>query len=257
MSFSLRDFDLHEMLHCGLALRRAIQGEATMEEAAGRVVRYLYDECLDPESGARECALVRFYKTHSYGELEPGLQAFARERLGGREPRPEMKCLVLLASAGDEPGWNSRRHSRGHQAIPLPSPEIVEQAPMIAELIRGMGLDVEAVVTPRPGLVRGMEDRTYNVFFVPEALDSPFIPAQADFVRPHGIRSVLGFGGLLLTGELYAVIAFTRVPVPPGSADRFRNIALDLKVAISPLAGDLTFAAHAGVEPENSAAPLP
>ncbi|HEX7240700.1 MAG TPA: hypothetical protein VF263_10560 [Longimicrobiaceae bacterium] len=242
MSFSLRSFDLHEMLRCGLDVRRMVQAAASMEEAAQQVVRYFHEECADPETGARECVLARFYKTHSYGTLEPELQAFARERLGDRPPHGDMKCLVLLGTAGDEPGWNSRRDSRGHQAIPLPSAGMVERAPMIAELIRGLGLEIEAVVTPRPELVRGAENRTYNVFYVAEAEGSPFIPAQEDFVRPHGVRSVVGFGGLLLSGDFYSVILFSRVPIPPESADRFRNIALDLKIAISPLAGDLTFA---------------
>ena len=241
MSFSLTDFDLAEMLRCGLDLRRATKEAATMEEAAGIIVRYFHDAFRDPRSGERECALVRFYKTHAFGALEPELQAFARARMGGREPWDDMRCLVLLASTGDEPAWNSRRLSRGHRAIPLPSVQIVEQAPMIAELVREMGLDLEDVVAPRPQLVRGSEDRAYNVFHVAEAEGSPFIPAQADFVRPFGIRSVLGFGGLLLNGEMYAVVLFTRVPVPAESADRFRNIALDLRIAVSAFADGDTF----------------
>lgn len=241
MSFSLHDFGLHDMLRCGLDLRRALQGAATLEEGARRVTRFFFDSAVGAESGARECALVRFYKTHAFGALEPELRAFARARMGGREPWSDMRCLVLLASAGEEPAWNSRRLSRGHQAIPLPSVQIVEQAPMIAELVREMGLDLEDVVAPRPELVRGSEDRAYNVFHVPEAEGSPFIPAQADFVRPFGIRSVLGFGGLMLNGEMYAVVLFTRVPVPVESADRFRNIALDLRIAVSAFADGDTF----------------
>ncbi|HEU0079320.1 MAG TPA: hypothetical protein VFQ76_16820 [Longimicrobiaceae bacterium] len=241
MAFSLHDFGLHEMLRCGLDLRRALQGAASMEEGARRVTRFFFDSSVGAEGGARECVLVRFYKTHAFGALEPQLQAFARARMGGREPWADMRCLVLLASSGEEPAWNSRRLSRGHQAIPLPSVQIVEQAPMIAELVREMGLDLEDVVAPRPQLVRGSEDRAYNVFHVLEAEGSPFIPAQADFVRPFGIRSVLGFGGLLLNGEMYAVVLFTRVPVPAESADRFRNIALDLRIAVSAFADGDTF----------------
>jgi hypothetical protein len=241
MAFSLHDFGLHDMLRCGLDLRRTLQGAATLEEGARRVTRFFFDSAVGAESGERECALVRFYKTHAFGALEPELREFARARMGGREPWSDMRCLVLLASAGDEPAWNSRRLSRGHQAIPLPSVQIVEQAPMIAELVREMGLDLEDVVAPRPQLVRGSEDRTYNVFHVPEAEGSPFIPAQADFVRPFGIRSVLGFGGLMLNGEMYAVVLFTRVAVPAESADRFRNIALDLRIAVSAFADGDTF----------------
>ena len=239
MSFSLAHFGLKEMLRCGLDLRKGTADAATLEELAQGVVRYLYDSCRTP-AGSRECVLARFYKTHAYGELPAELQTFARGVLGGAEPTPDLQCLTLLATAGDKPGWNARQASHGHQAIPLPSVQIVEQAPMIAELIRAMGLDVRAVVAPQPELIRGMAGKTFNVFFVPEAAGSPYIPAQ-DFVRDYGVRSVLGFGGVLVTGEFYAVILFTRVAIPPESSDRFRNVALDLKLAISSAAVGATF----------------
>jgi hypothetical protein len=125
----------------------------------------------------------------------------------------------------------------------------VEQAPMIAQLVREMGLDLDDVVAPRPELVRGLEGKTYNVFYVPEALGSPAIPAQDGFVRPYGIRSVVGCGGIHLTGDLYAAILFSRVPIPPESADRFRNVALDLKLAISRFGDDAVFAPPDAAEP--------
>lgn len=250
MSFSLSRFGLKEMLRCGLDLRKSAGDASTLEELAQGVVRYFYDTCRTDE-GERECVLARFYKTHAYSGLPAELQAFARGALGGAEPSPGMQCLTLLATAGDEPAWNDRRASAGHQAIPLPSVQIVEQAPMIAELVRAMGMDVRAVVAPRPELIRGMEGKTFNVFFVPEAADSPYIPAQ-QFVRGYGVRSVLGFGGVLVTGEFYAVILFTRVAIPPESADRFRNVALDVKLAISSAGLDAVFSAAAdapAVEP--------
>jgi hypothetical protein len=249
MSFSLRRFDLREMLRCGLDLRRVSRDAPALDQAADAIVRYFYDSFVDPDSGERECALVRFYKTHPYGGLGPELQTFARERMAAA-PYDAMKCLVLLATVGSEPAWNSPRLSRGHRAIPLPSAEIVERAPMIAQLIRQMGLDLSSVISPHPELLQGLEGKTYNVFYVPDALGSEAIPAQDDFVRPHGIRSVLGCGGINLNGELYAVILFSRVSIPQESADRFRNIALDLKMAISPFAEDRVFSSPAAPVPE-------
>jgi hypothetical protein len=247
MSFSLTDFDLAEMLRCGLDLRRETKEAGNMEDAAETVVRYFHDAFRDPETDERECALVRFYKTHAYGGLEPGLQAFARGLMGGAEPWDEMKCLVLLATAGAEPSWNSRHLSRGHQAIPLPSVRMVEQAPMISQLIHQLGLDLASVVEPGEGVLPELGGKTYNVFFVPDAQGSPAIPAQDEFVRPYGIRSVVGCGGIHLTGDLYAAILFSRVAVPPESADRFRNVALDLKLCISPFRDDRVFAAVSAV----------
>jgi len=247
MSFSLTDFDLAEMLRCGLDLRRETKECTSMEDAAGSIVRYFHDAFRDPATGERECALVRFYKTHSFGALEPGLQDFAAKLMRGREPWDEMKCLVLLGTAGEEPEWCSRRLSRGHQAIPLPSVQMVEQAPMIAQLVRQLGLEIEHVVEPRAQLLGELGGKTYNVFYVPHAPGSPAIPAQDGFVRRYGIRSVVGCGGIHLTGDLYATVLFSKVAIPPESADRFRNIALDLKLCIAPFRDDRVFASSAGL----------
>jgi hypothetical protein len=243
MSFSLGAFDLPEMLRCGLDLRQATRSARSLEEAAGAVVRYLYDHLRDQEGGARQCPLVRFYKTHDFATLEPALQEVARAALG-REPAPGMKCLVLLASAGDKPEWNSRHRSQGHRAIPLASVAMVEEAPMIAQLIRQLGLELEAVVSPDESILGSLRGKTYNIFYVPEAHGHPAIPAQADFVIPMGIRSVLGCGGIHISGDLYAAILFSRVPIPAPSAERFRNIALDLKLCIAPFREDRVFASQ-------------
>ncbi len=65
-----------------------------MEEAAERVVRTLYDQLIDAETGARSCALVRFFKTHAFGELESDLRDFAREALHDERAAPTVSDLV-------------------------------------------------------------------------------------------------------------------------------------------------------------------
>jgi hypothetical protein len=228
MPSDLTKFGLTEMLRCSTELRRATKDAPTMEEAAQRVCRALYDELVTSDK-AKACTLVRCYKTHLYSKLEPELQAFTKATLQGQTPSPLMRCLTLLGTVGDEPAWNSRRTSAEHQVIPLASIDVIEKAPMIAQLIRQFGLELTDVVQPTTDLVRGVAGRTYGVFHVPEANGSPYIPAQKDFVLKFGIRSVLGFGGSLPTGDLFAVILFARVPISSETADRFRNLALDVK----------------------------
>jgi hypothetical protein len=111
---------------------------------------------------------------------------------------------------------------------------MVRQAPMISRLIEEMGLEIRDLLAPDPTFLHEGAGKSYNVFHVPEARNSPYIPAQEDFVVKYGIRSVIGFGGLLGDGEFFAVIMFSRGPIPQSSAARFRNIALDLKAAIHP-----------------------
>jgi hypothetical protein len=233
MPLDLERFGLGEMLKCSLEVRRVARDEATFEAASMRICEYLYDE-LTGADGNRACALVRCYKTHRFAALPNDLQRFARRamRSGGDpsiDPTPDMKCLALIATRGDETSWNERHLSSGHQAIPLPSPKIVQRAPMIAQLINEFGVQLSDVLQPSADVVRSLLGKTYGVFHVEQAAGSPYIPAQVQFVERYGIRSVLGFGGSLAGGELFAIILFTRVKVTPDAADRFRTVALDVK----------------------------
>lgn len=205
--YDLSRMTLKEMTQCGATLRRLGLGADSMEEAAGRLVRFLYDELGNGESGERVCLLARLYKTHSYGELEPSLQEFVRGIPDSAPTSPAVKCLTLLATAGDRPEWNDRHRSAGHRAIPLPSEEAVERLPMVAQLIRQLGVPVGSVVEPDAAILLDLQQRTFNVFYVPDALGSPYIPAQDEFVVRFGVRSALGFGGVLPTGDLFAAIS--------------------------------------------------
>lgn len=231
MPFDLKTFSLSDMLRCGLELRAQARDARSIEDAAQAIARYFYDELIEP-SGQRSCALVRCYKTHAFGDLPPDLQAFAQTVLGRAPHSPNTTCLTLLGTAGDRPEWNSRRRSLGHQAIPLETEEMVEQAPMIARLIKDFGLDFADVVSPITANLPQVEGKSQRVFYVPKAAGSPFIPAQADFVIREKIESVLGFGGMLRTGDLLAVVLFSRTPIGEDTAKRFQTLALDLRAAL-------------------------
>ena len=201
--------------------------------------------------------LVRCYKTHAFGSLPQDLRRYARRASGEIEvPRPTMKCLTLLATAGSEPQWNMRSSSKGHQAIPLPSPRIVERAPMIARLIKDFGLELTDVIEPTPEVVRNLAGKTYGVFHVEEAVGSAAIPAQEDFVVKHGIRSALGFGGSLVSGDLFAVVMFSRVSISVATADRFRTMALDVKSLFFPFGESAIFDVGSSIEETGSGSDL-
>ena len=240
-TLDIASFSVGDMLRAGVALRQVVGSADSMETAADLAVRYLYDNCIDRGSGRRACALVRFYKTHRLGGLQLGDRQFAESQLGGVHPAPDMRCLALLGTAGDEPAWNDRRHSRSHRAIPLPNADSVRGAPMIARLLGQIGLDIESVIRGNAPAQHSGGVPRYDVFHVEQALGSPHIPAQAEFVERYGIASVIGFGGLLRSGELFAVILFARTPIPAASAARFRTIALDVRSALYALEEDQTW----------------
>jgi hypothetical protein len=212
--YHLANFTLRDMTELGVVLRRLGEGAQSMEEVANRVVRTLYERLVDPDTGERSCALVRFFKTHAYAELDAPLRDFARGMLHDRTAAPGMKCLSLLATAGYRSEWNSRRASVAHRAIPLASEEIVSKAPMISSLLQQLGVELGVLLT--------------------------YIPDQDDFVKPIGVESVLGFGGMLPMGDIFVVIVFSRAHIPRETAELFRTLALNVKMATLPF-GDAVF----------------
>lgn len=238
MPFDLSRLSLSDMTECGATLRRLGDGASSMEAAATEVVSYLR-QALVTRDDAPACPLVRLYKTHALEKLPASLQEFARGA-GGQELDGGTRCLTLLATAGGLPEWNDRRMSRGHQAIPLPSPEAMRQLPMVLQLVRQLGLDPGQVVAPDADLMMDAAQRTFNVFYVPQAEGSPYIPAQ-EFVREHRIASVIGFGGLLPPAELFAVILFSEVPIGHEAAELFKPLSLSAKMPILRFAGGRVF----------------
>ena len=164
--YDLTNLSESDATQCGEALAQAASGASSMEEAANKIVGHLYDNLVDSETGAKSCALVRLYKTHAYGELDPELRGFAQGILGHAPDSEDMKCLTLLGTAGEKPEWNDRSKSEGHKAIPLPSEQFVSQIPMISRLVSQFGLDVNAVIRPDPSLLADLEKKEYRLFRV-------------------------------------------------------------------------------------------
>lgn len=241
MPSDLTQFGLADMLRCSLGLRRAASGATTFEESANRINTFLYDTLRASATGERQLVMARLYKTHPYRELEPAQREFADELLLGEPPGPDLQCLCLMATAGLEESWNDRRRSRGHVAIPLVSMDRIENAPMISAMVRQFGLDPVQLVNPPRELLGNLAGRTYGVFHVEHAPGDPNIPAQDDFVQPFGVRSVIGFGGALPSGAIFAAILFSRVTVTRDAADRFRGVALDAKSMLFPFSDAATF----------------
>ena len=236
--FTLSELSLDQVGVCADAIRGLGGGTGSMEEAAQRVVEYLRATLVDAE-GSPACVLVRLYKTHPFGELEPGLQEFARA-VAGRDLAAEVRCLTLLGTDGDRPEWQSRRLSQGHQAIPLADAEMVERLPMVLRLITALGLGVDEVVSPTRETARGLAVSSYGVFHVREAAGSPHLPAQ-DFVLANAVASAVGFGGVLYTGDFYAVVMFSRVEITEQVASNLKILSLPVRVPLLPFAGRSVF----------------
>lgn len=232
---NLGKLELADILAMGGPIRGFSSGCGSIEEGAQRVVGFLYEQ-LKGEDGKRPAlALARLYLTRRYGDLDQGLQGFARGILGGAAPRPDTKCLVLTATRGEDAAWNDRRQSAGHQAIPLPDPDFVARIPMVSEVFRQLGVDVHEMLRPdSPGLPE-LAGRQFNVFFEPSARGSRFIPAQEGFVVPHHVESVVAFGGALPGGELFVALLFSKVRISQEVAELFSSLGLSVKLMLMSL----------------------
>ncbi len=235
--FDISSFTVADMTACGKLIRDLESKSNSMEDVASSLVQALYNNFTNQKTNEKNFVLVRFFKTHSYGSLPSELQDFLIKTFADKpgfehQPDSETKCLTLLGTCGSKPKWNDRRKSVTHQAIPLYSEILVKKLPMVSGLIDQFGLSISDVIKPDRSIQIEKEDKGFNVFYVPDAKESKFIPMQKEFVVPFGIESVLGFGGRQPNGDVFAIIIFSKTHIPEAAAMMFKTISLSVKAAI-------------------------
>ncbi len=229
--FDLASFRLQDMTDCGAALRQLGTDARSLEDAADRITHYLYSNLTTGPQKEPACVLVRLFKSHPYEGLSPDLQAIVNARLGRPPVSTTTKCLTLLGSRGTVSGWNDPALSSRYRVIPLETEAALSMMPMFSQLFAQFNIDLRALHHAMPKLTIN-RDRTFDVFYLSNALESPYLDRA--FVIRFGIQSVLGFGGLLPTGELFAVILFARITVPRETAELFQPFALATKLSLTP-----------------------
>ena len=192
--YDFANFTDTDLASCGDTLRGVGSGASSMEDAANRLVKTLYENITDSATGQTANALVRFYKTHPYDQLDAGLQEFARGLLGSNPPRDDLHCLGVLGTVADIVEANSRAESKIHQAIPLASAEMVSGIPIIGPLVNQFGIDVGAVMRPDPMLIGDLSRKTFNTFYVPEAVGSPHMGRSKSIYSQQYRRDLQGNG---------------------------------------------------------------
>jgi len=235
-SYDIARLTLRGMIECGNELRNSCKNARCFEEAAAEIVSFLYERMANAETSQHSFVLARFYKTCLFRDLPFELQEFAARLVDSKPESDSLRCLTLLGSRGEEPDWNDIRKSRGHRAIPLPSDEFVGRLPMISNLINQLGIDVKTIIHGRNDIILDHEEKTFGVFHIPEAGGSPYIPAQDGFIKPFGIRSVIGFGGMITAKDMFAVILFSKDHISKARADLLAPLALSIKNALIPFA---------------------
>lgn len=218
-------------------LRRIGVETESMEEGAQRVTALLHEQLADAETGERQTALVRLYKTHPYDSLPAAVRAHLDQRLGGPAPSG-MRCLTLLGTSGLRPEWNDRRRSVDHQAIPLlehlpgqRSQRLWERTPLVGQLLRELGVQQETFSSSYGPAALALSLRQPRLFFVQNTVNHPLLPMQTEFVVPEGVRSVVGLSAALESSDLFVLMLFSRVPLTPETAALLLQLTASVKMA--------------------------
>jgi len=232
----LTTFSLEDAIGCGDALRQLGAAAASLEEVAAQLVRYLYDHLRDAETGEPACVLVRCLQIARYQALRSDLQAAVRCGLAGSQsetaqsavPGQDLRCLTLLSTAGRLPDGRADAAALGDRVVPLADRAAVQQLPLLAQLIQQFGLDVDTVLAADSD---GLPQRAHicGVLYVSQVKGD-----RSAVVLPDSIRSIVGFGGMLPSGNLVAVVLFSSVCVARDALKGFEYLGLSTKLALLP-----------------------
>ncbi len=238
--FDLTRFTLSDMVRCGAAIRSVGVGTDTMEEAARKLVFYFRDHLVNKTTRERSCPLVQFYKTYRYEDLDMTLRQSVQDTLGTQTPHPDTRILTLLSTTGTKSQWNLREYFLG--AVPLVSERGTKQFPLISQLAHQCGFKMGGLCKSDPDIIVNPGQKTYNVLHIADAIGNRYLPNQERFVIPYGIKSVIGFGGLLPYGDLFSLLLFSQAPISRETASLFNPLVLCVKVAILPYDGRVVHA---------------
>ncbi|MBI3271852.1 MAG: hypothetical protein HYZ53_22865 [Planctomycetes bacterium] len=193
-------------------MARSLSACRTVEQACTFLCRELHYACRRPEDGESSLVLNRVFLSLPGSALEEECLRSVREKLGAAAT-PQHTFLALLGSYGALPEWRDPRRSAGHRAILLDR-KTVDSAPMLARCFQQIGFNLDVVLRTDSGARFEGVTGAFGLFHVADALGSPYVPAQEEFVKPRGVRSVVGCGTMLPDGAVSIWIGFTRHRVP-------------------------------------------
>lgn len=208
-------------------LRGHLRDCPTLERAAEHIARGMHEQF------AESTVLARVYAVVKHGELPSEATSFVRalaENAGDvSRVIDATPVLALLGTHGVEEAWCDRRRSEGHKGIPLLSGAFVDAIPMLARLLRELGIDLAWLDEAPEVVTRRLLGGFNGVFYVHDATTARdaqgrrIIPAT-EFVEKYGVKTVFGTGGFYPDGTLVVCIVFTRETLQRSTVERLASL---------------------------------
>jgi hypothetical protein len=199
-----------------------------LEEAAQAVATAIHARF------AESVVLARVFVTVPFDVLPPSNRRAVRRLAASVGAEAELHAttpvLSLVGTHGENEQWNDRRKSKGHVGIPLISSSFVDAIPMMARLLRELGVPVEWVDGHDSEVMVKAIGSAAGLFFVEKAASATdhhgrrIISAQ-DFVSAYRVGSVFGVGGAYSRGEIVVIVVFCRDIFSRVVAERFLALA--------------------------------
>lgn len=176
---------------------RALGGFACARDAAQAFVTIIHDHFRE------SLVLLRLFTTVRCGELPLPDREFVARRgdaagiahlLSDRTP-----VLTWLGSRGKNADWEEREKSQRFRCIPLASGAFVASLPMLAAQLRCISFDLNLIDKWETAFAAGEAGRYAGMLHIRDAAmdrdeQGRMIVPMQDFVVPHRVRTVLGFG---------------------------------------------------------------
>ena len=240
MQIKIKELTLANVFELSQILKERCKELSSLEEIAQELMN-TFCQVFITDSGKSAFVLSRFFKSCIYEELPDDIKIYIQHQEGKEEVPAQNKYLTLLGTSGDLEEWKCRKESKDHQVLPLYDYKTTNNIPMLSALINQIGFDIfEAVKHDKNIIINkiNMEEHDFGIFCVEEARGSKHIPKQAEFVEPFGIKSVIGFGGVYKTDNIYAIIVFSREKISSEKAKMF--LSLNPSVKLTTLRHEMT-----------------
>ena len=188
----------------------------SLEEGAKQTVELIYHQFKDLIVLTRLYANLPFEMlTHPYQQF---VNNFAKNKGISDQVNPAAPVLTLLGSYGQEPQWSNSVNSRNHLAIPLVSHDFIETIPMVAGLLKDLGVKLVGYDNKDNSsqIVKQINAGIGGSFYVSDAhlainLQGEKIISDQNFVESYNVKTVFAIVSSYLSSDRFiCLIIFTR-----------------------------------------------